>query len=474
MKGQAFNPYLPSYEYIPDGEPHVFEGRVYVYGSHDCFDSGKFCANDYVTWSAPADDLSDWRYEGVIWKREWDPGYKGGSMYAPDVCRGPDGRYYLYYAFAPGITRKSWRIRVAAADSPKGPFRYHGEVDLSPWSKEYLPFDPAVYVEGDRVFLYYGSAMFYPVLGVRKKNVKGGAVVELAPDMLTVKAPPKTTISLTGAETAGGKHGFFEASSMRKIAGKYYFVYSSVLGHELCYAVGDAPDGPFTYGGTLVSNGDVGLEGHTDPKTASNDTGNTHGGMLELDGRLYIFYHRQTNRHCYARQACAEELFPRADGSIPQAEITSCGLNGGPLKGEGTYEARIACNLYSKGGGRFLANIFKARKGTRPYFTQTGGDRNGDPDQYIANFCDGATAGFKYFDLRGLKRIGVTLQGSAEGEVLVQNALGGEVLCRIPVTGAQTRRTFYAPYAGKDGVQPLFFTFRGTGKAAFYSISLAR
>ena len=267
---------------------------------------------------------------------------------------------------------------------------------------------------------------------------------------------------------------FFEASSMRKIAGKYYFVYSSVLGHELCYAVGDAPDGPFTYGGTLVSNGDVGLEGHTDPKTASNDTGNTHGGMLELDGRLYIFYHRQTNRHCYARQACAEQLFPRADGSIPQAEITSCGLNGGPLKGEGTYEARIACNLYSKGGGRFLANIFKARKGTRPYFTQTGGDRNGDPDQYIANFCDGATAGFKYFDLRGLKRIGVTLQGSAEGEVLVQNALGGEVLCRIPVTGAQTRRTFYAPYAGKDGVQPLFFTFRGTGKAAFYSISLAR
>ena len=62
MKQQVFNPYLPSYEYIPDGEPHVFDGRVYVYGSHDRFDGSGFCMNDYVTWSAPVDDLSDWRF----------------------------------------------------------------------------------------------------------------------------------------------------------------------------------------------------------------------------------------------------------------------------------------------------------------------------------------------------------------------------------------------------------------------------
>ena len=186
---------------------------MYVYGSHDRFDGGGFCVNDYVTWSAPVDDLSDWRYEGVIYKKTDDPNYHGsGSMYAPDVCLAPDGKYYLYYAFAPGVTRKSWAIRCAVSDSPKGPFKYHGEVDLFPWSKEYLPFDPAVYAEGGRVWLYYGSAMFFPVLGVSKSKVKGGAVVELDPrDMLTILAPPKQTVPVTGGGV--GEHGFFEACS---------------------------------------------------------------------------------------------------------------------------------------------------------------------------------------------------------------------------------------------------------------------
>ena len=66
-KNQAFNPFLPSYEYIPDAEPRVFGNRVYIYGSHDKFNGISFCLLDYVCWSAPVDDLSDWRYEGVIY-----------------------------------------------------------------------------------------------------------------------------------------------------------------------------------------------------------------------------------------------------------------------------------------------------------------------------------------------------------------------------------------------------------------------
>src|SRR5690606_13168764 len=72
-KKQGFNPYLPSWEYIPDGEPYVFDGRVYVYGSHDRFNGHAFCLNDYVCWSAPVDDLGDWRYEGVIYRKTDDP-----------------------------------------------------------------------------------------------------------------------------------------------------------------------------------------------------------------------------------------------------------------------------------------------------------------------------------------------------------------------------------------------------------------
>ena len=76
MKNQAYNPYLPSWEYVPDGEPHVFEDRLYVYGSHDKFNGTQFCMNDYVCWSAPLDDLSDWKMEGTIYKKEQDPHVK--------------------------------------------------------------------------------------------------------------------------------------------------------------------------------------------------------------------------------------------------------------------------------------------------------------------------------------------------------------------------------------------------------------
>lgn len=469
---QAFNPYLPSWEYIPDGEPHIFGDRVYVYGSHDKFGGNAFCMNDYVTWSAPLNNLADWRYEGVIYKKTDDPNYKGkGYMYAPDVCLAPDGKYYIYYGFSTGITRKSWAIRCAVADSPTGPFKYVGEVKLYPYSKKFLPFDPAVYVEGGRVWLYYGSAMFFPVFGVSAKNVCG-AVVELDPaDMITPLAPPKVTLPCRDKSLGG--HGFFEASSMRKIGGRYYFVYSSLIGHELCYAVGKNPDGPFTFGGTLVSNGDIGLKNHKAPKTASNFTGNTHGGMLELDGKYYVFYHRHTNGQCCSRQGCAEEIFIEADGSIKQAEITSCGLNGKPLAGEGEYESRIACNLTAKSGGKFYRMAAKLPVGNRPYFTQSGADRIGDPDQYIANFCGGSSAGFKYFSVQKLQRIGVKIKGNARGVFSVSDE-SGKTVAEIPVSPTEKPTAFYGDYTGEDGKKAFHFTFNGKGRCDFLSILLAK
>ena len=75
MKKQAYNPFLPISEYIPDGEPHIFGDRVYIYGSHDAEGGYTFCMRDYVTYSAPVDDLSDWRYEGVIYRADQDPQY---------------------------------------------------------------------------------------------------------------------------------------------------------------------------------------------------------------------------------------------------------------------------------------------------------------------------------------------------------------------------------------------------------------
>ena len=128
------------------------------------------------------------------------------------------------------------------------------------------------------------------------------------------------------------------------------------------------------------------------------DTGNTHGSIIELNGKYFVFYHRHSNRKQSSRQAMAEEI-RFEDGKFYQAEMTSCGLNGGPLEGKGSYPSYIACNLYGKKGTRFLSMIKHPKK--RMSVSDPGWKgRESGPDQYIANMCDGALAGFKYFDLR--------------------------------------------------------------------------
>ena len=478
---QAVNPYLPSWEYIPDGEPHVFGDRVYVYGSHDRFGGPLFCMNDYVCWSAPVEDLTSWRYEGVIYKKDQDPMNKGGRrcMYAPDVTRGPDGRYYLYYAFDfLGI------MAVAVCDTPAGQYQFHGHVkfpDGHIWgtrSGEPFPFDPGVLTDDDgRVWLYSGFATKVPFVasGFHNLTNEGGVVLELEPDMVTIKAGPDLLFPTKKRPGHFENHAFFEASSMRKVDGKYCFVYSSEHNHELCYAMGESPRGPFTFGGTLVDIGDLFLDGNTDEKAATNYLGNTHGGIEKIGENWYVFYHRQTNRHSYSRQACAEKLERMPDGGFLQAEVTSCGLNGGPLKGEGKYPARIACNLWSgQGTARYDIRFPRLRLAAHPYFTQEGKDSSVTDTQYIANLRDGATAGFKYFDFRGLRSVTVELRGSGEGELLVSDSPDmSPTAARIPVelnTSRWTERT--APCALPDGVRPLYFQFKGKGSVDFGSFTL--
>ena len=381
MKKQCFNPYLPSYEYIPDGEPYVFDGRVYVYGSHDRFGAMSFCENDYVTWSAPEEDLSDWRDEGIIFHRTDDPMNEDGKapLFAPDVQKGADGKYYLYYAPA-GLNV----IGVACSEKPAGLYSFCGHVKYS-----------------DNTLLGQKKEHGFTPLGVDLKGVQTGPfVVKLEADMYTMKEDP-VPVEICGCADRG--HSFFEASSMRKINGKYYFIYSSLNSHELCYAIGKNSMGPFEYGGALHSNGDIGYQGRKEENRTCY-TGNNHGSLVCIKGRWYIFGHRMTNYTAFSRQGVAEAVRILPDGSIPQIEMTSCGLNNGPLDGKGEYEARIACNLWSKAGARHYvggstgAEAEELRR-DHPVFTQDGEDREECPNQHIANMHDGATAGFKYFSM---------------------------------------------------------------------------
>lgn len=463
-KKQAYNPYLPSWEYIPDGEPYVFEGRVYVFGSHDYYNGYVFCMGDYVCWSAPVDDLGDWRYEGVIYPKTEDPMNSEGKMclYAPDVTVGPDGRYYLYY-----VLDKADVVSVAVCDQPAGQYKFYGYVHYEDGTRlgeregDEPQFDPGVLTEGNRTYLYCGFA------SVGDKTRSGSMAVVLGPDMLTVIEPP--TLVIPGTEKSAGTgfegHEFFEASSIRKAGDVYYLIYSSVLMHELCYATSKEATRGFVYGGVLVSNCDLHIDTYKPAGQPMAYGANNHGSMVEINGEWYIFYHRHTNGTWYSRQGCGEELELLPDGRIRQAEITSCGLNGAPLVGKGEYPAYIACHLFTDtpsvyvGGDKF------------PKIMQDGRDGDEEPG-YIGNIQDSATAGFKYFDCKDIREIRIKVRGYADGVFEVKTAWNGKVLAQIRVRYANVWEEYAAPVSIPNGKQAIYLTYRGEGNASLLSLTL--
>lgn len=464
MKHLAMNPYLPLYEYVPDGEPRIFDGRLYLYGSHDKAGATQFCVGDYVVWSAPLDDLGDWRYEGVSYSYA-DAGAtleEAGNLAAPDCVRGPDGRYYLYYNRG---ARNA--CEVAVSDRPQGPFAYLGNVAFPDGSEPAAKlFDPGVLLDGDgRIYLYTG---FVPTPGSPWLHVAGRYSLgfELEPDMRTIKAGPVEVLpgclAAKGTEFAG--HGFYEASSPRKIGGRYYLVYSSEQSHDLCYAVSDRPLAGYRYGGILVSNADLGYRGNTRPRAPY---GNTHGGLVQIGGQWYIFYHRQTHGIECCRQGCAEPVLLDEAGRFHQAEMTSCGLNGGPLPGAGRYNACYACNLTGGGIGAERLTIRRCVRAGQPHIYEEPAP-DGVPAHalhYIANMQDGTVAGFKYFALGGAVTLALRLRAGDSGcmEVFLDEDCTRPA-ARVPFAPSESWQQVTADFAAPEGVFPLFFRLRCPGR----------
>ncbi len=461
MKKLGFNPYLPSWEYIPDGEPYVFGDRVYVYGSHDYFNGYVFCMGDYVCWSAPVDDLADWRYEGVIYPRNEDPMNKDGSMclYAPDVTVGPDGRYYLYY-----VLDHLDIVSVAVCDTPAGKYEFYGNVHYADGTLygrkegDEPQFDPGVLTEGDITYLYTGFC------GRGDKSRHGSMMVVLGPDMLTIQEDMRFVVP--GVEYAEGTgfegHAFFEAPSIRKHGDTYYFVYSSTPMHELCYATSKDPRQGFTYGGVIVSNVDLHIG--DEPTLPKAYGGNNHGSIVEIAGKWYIFYHRQTHGTDFSRQGCLEPIEILPDGSIPQVEMTSCGPNGGPLPGKGEYPAYIACHIFDKERHMYTGAPNSAR------VTQDGKDGDEIPG-HIACIHDGTVIGFKYFDFDDVSKITLMVRGYGWGGTLhVKTSKFGPSLASMKLENTNVWTPFSAPITLPKGKSPLYITYEGFGKIMLKSV----
>lgn len=473
MKEQAFNPYLPTWEYTPDVEPYLFDERVYVYGSHDKFNGHAYCLNNYVCWSAPVDDLGNWHYEGVIYRKEDDPLGTGGEMclYAPDVVKGPDGRYYLYY-----VLDKTTIVSVAVCDTPAGKFAYYGQVHyedgtlLGQREGDEPQFDPGVLYENGVVYLYTGFCQ------ADDTSRNGCMVTVLEPDMVTVKKAPVTVVPSQPYSEGTGfeEHAFFEAPSIRKANDLYYLIYSSVVMHELCYATSKEPDRGFVYGGVIISNNDLHIDAYKPAEKPMYYGGNNHGSIICIGGDWYVFYHRHTNGTNFSRQAMAERITFNEDGSITQVEMTSCGLNGGPLRGKGEYTAAIACNLFCSED-----NLYSGGAGQNGYWldsqypriTQEGRDGEEEPG-YIINMTDTATAGFKYFDCQGVAAISIKVRGYCAGVFEVRTSWDAESLGEIPVVFTNIWTEYSAEIKIPDGIQSLYLTFRGQGSASLLSFKL--
>lgn len=494
MLKQVFNPFLPENVYIPDGEPHVFGDRVYLFGSHDMEDGESFCILDYEGWSAPLDNLGAWESAGVIYSAKQDPLYSEERpyLYAPDVVQGNDGRFYLYYCLS------GWRgnggydgpVSVAVCDAPNGRYEYLGYVrcpDGSPFQSCVL-FDPAVINDEGVIRLYTGTGLPWGLeitwwnrpltAGIAagmyhrqksefkgKNNPLGAYMVELCDDMLTVRGEAKKILPRATKRNGFRGHAFFEGASIRKHKGIYYFIYSSQKNHELCYATSRYPDRDFEYGGTIISNGDIGYKGRTD-KNRLNATGTTHGSIENINGQWYVFYHRLSHGSDYSRQACAEPINIKADGGIEQVEMTSCGLNGGPLRPEGIIPATKACNL-TNGEMPHIGNT-KYEKAI-PRVTNKG------DEHYIAGITDGTLVGFKYFEFPdGVVTIIVSIRGEGNGKVTFYT----EEKMEAPVADfevvpqenwVQRRITFSAV----QGIGPLYIRYSGGGEIELLQMEMS-
>ena len=342
------NPYLPSWEYIPDGEPRVFGDRIYVYGSHDRPDSESFCDYKLKVWSAPLDNPCQWVCHGDIFHSRKDGCHNSDVdwtdeyLYAPDVVE-KDGKYYLYAYL---VNSKGC---VAVSDKPEGPFKLLSKYEYNiPDHYDNGTFiDPGVLVDDDgRVYIYCGylgsymceidpSNMYKIIDGTYKENI------------IPTEEP----------------FGFFEACSPRKICSTYYLIYSPKRGSRLAYATSSSPEGPFEYRGYIVDNG-IDYPG-----------GNNHGSVCCINGQWYIFYHRMTNGTIMSRRGCVERITIMPDGTIPPVEMTSLGFEES-LNPYNITAADTACVLT---GGCIITEL--------DTFTRI-----------ITNITSGCIMGWKYYD----------------------------------------------------------------------------
>ena len=465
----AQNPYLPLWEHVPDGEPRVFEDpdqpgkmRAYIIGSHDTHYT-QYCGNDIRMWSAPVEDLTQWRDEGPIFSYfvngQWD------TMFAPDLVEITDKqtgkKTYWLYPHSRGWQRVPM---VCKGDRPNGPFV---PVNLTADGTKcvdgsLIDFDPSVFIEpvtnkrdkdfdkGFRAYVFYGFQHSTACQLDQNTMYSRREGTELIDPFIPASSRDGKLLDREGSEYKALYKGqnpldfnFFEASSIRQIGNKYVMVFSGYSGQEygqsatnsaLRYAFGDSPLGPWRSGGVLVDSRGVVLGEDGSKLITTNAAHNTHGSLQEINGQWYVFYHRPPRGFGNARQAMVAPVkitwdkksvakggvvkitgydpyskdhvwtAKAADGNeYTGAEVTSEGFHIFGLPPYAYYSAGIACFMYGPNSNNWMQDNHDVW--------------NNSMD--LAGIQNGGIIGFKYFGFGGLAQdaMGVkAFQGIKKGD----------------------------------------------------------
>ena len=453
MTANAQNPYLPLWEHVPDGEPRVFEDpdnpgkfRAYIIGSHDVNYSA-YCGPDIRMWSAPVEDLGQWRDEGPIFT--WYVDGQWDTMFAPDLVEVKDkvtGKktYYLY------PHSRGWKRipMVCKGDRPNGPFT---PINLTEDGRQCVPgslidFDPSVFIEtitdkkdkdyhiGFRAYVFYGFQHSTACELDQNTMYSKREGTKLIDPFIPASSADGRLLDKAGSEYKALCQGqnpldfnFFEASSIRQVGNKYVMVFSGYSGKEyglnntnsaLRYAFGDSPLGPWRSGGVLVDSRGV-VTGENGAKLITTNAGhNTHGSLQEINGQWYVFYHRPPRGFGFARQAMVAPVkitwdeTPVAKGGVvkitgydpygKENEWTAAAANGNTYTGaEVTSEGFQIYGLppyhyYSAGYACFMTGGTNSNE-----WMQDNHDVwNNSMD--LAGITNTGIVGFKYFGFGGL------------------------------------------------------------------------
>ena len=309
---------LVSHMFTADPSAHVFKGQIYIYPSHD-IDAGvkeddlgsHFAMRDYhvLSQKTPASPVVD---HGVALKLE-DVAWASKMLWAPDAAESK-GTYYLYF---PAKDKEGiFRIGVASSPNPEGPFK--AEKD---YMKGSFSIDPCVFKDKDgSYYLYFGG-----IWGGQLQRWKSGSygatdesqpangqpalmakVARLDANMKEMAEAPRNVqiVDAQGKVLLSEDHDrrFFEAAFVHQYQGKYYFSYSTGDTHNIAYATGSSPYGPFTYQGVILKP----VKGWTN-----------HHSIVEQNGKWYLYYHDvEISGRTHLRNIKVTELKYRSDGSI--------------------------------------------------------------------------------------------------------------------------------------------------------------